>query len=244
MIKKGDANLYNSTNKSKLAVRNLVKGFHKLTGDKILYLAVDYDLGKDFIFGEDTFPSIVAVYKNIFIRTEDGKPLNLSRVVNPFGYQLANSKPIYLSMDLFYEETLKQNEEIEYLKGTNWIPRNSDLIIDTETDKIYKVNSVDENEGEQFAKDRNVWKIVLVPYTLKNINSSVVEGQTDLPNHDNIMASLNAVFGTTAIDMNTQEPEEINQMIKSDDVKHDIYELDVNGNVILTKSREDNLGVF
>ncbi len=244
MIKKGEYNLYDNTTKAIQAHRGIVKRFHELTGDKLIYLAIDYDLGNDFIFGEDTFPSVVAIYHDVCIRTEDGKPLNLSRIVNPFGYQLANSKGVYLNMDHFFEKTLEANNEIEYLKGKNWIPRNSDIMIDVVANKIYKINSVDEDEGEQKAKDRSDWKIVLVPHTIKNINTMVADGDEELQKHEQILESLRGVFGTTAIDNLTQEEEKIDQLSKVDDVKHDVYEIDGNGDVIISKARQEILGEF
>lgn len=245
MIKKGEVNLYNNNEKAILAVRNIVKNFHKITGDQVIYLAVDMDLGKDFIFGEDNFPSVVAVYQNIHIRTGDGKPLNLSRVVNPFGFQLANSKEIYVNMDLFHDETYKINETIGNLEGSGWIPLNGDIIIDPVYNEIYKVNSVNDAEAEQFSKDKNTWKIVLVPHTVKNMNTSNVEFVEDeLPNAQNIMNALNGLYGTTAINNNTGEEEKIDKLINKADIKQDTYELDEDGNVVVSRGRDEILGKF
>lgn len=247
MIKKGEVNLYNNTSKAILANRNLIKNFHKITGEQVIYLAVDYDTSEtsDFIFGEDTFPSVVAVYKNIVIRTGDGKPLNLSRAVNPFGFQLANSKEVYLNMDHFFEETSKVNETIGSLKGSNWIPLNSDIVIDPVYNEVYKVNMVNENDAEQSFKDRNTFKITLVPHTAKNMDTSAIDFEEDsLPNSENIKKALDAVFGTQATNQETGVVEDIDKLDNKLDIKQDTYELNEDGEVIMTPSRKSILGEF
>lgn len=200
--------------------------FYETAGEKIVYLAVDYDLGKDITFGEDNFSSIVALYDTT-CRTEDGKPLVAPKTINPFGFMLDNSRVIYINIDSFNQTSIQyNNNHVPSLVGKNWIPRSGDLIYSVIYDYYFQVNFSDTDDTNHFLGDRTIYKIPIIPYTKRNINTSAIDFEDNESKLNRSMEILNSVLGVDTVDKN-DEPIIIDTISNVSDISKDLKNDDI-----------------
>ena len=247
MIEKGSYNIYDNDGNTKYVqtIRDNIKGFHELVGDKVYWLAYDIDTSKDVTFGEDVFPNIVAVYENVRVRTSDGKSLGLQKEVTSFGYILSNSRTILLNMDHFHDLTFEKNKSIPELSNRSWIPQVGDIIYSDIYKQAYKVSDVKDSETTQTISDKTVFSITITPHTIKNLRSDSLELNDieGLPNGEALSKAISAIFGTTQVSNVTEQEEEIDKIKNTQDVKQELYSLNENGDIVTT-SRDSLLGEF